>query len=318
MTLTRRQFAMAALAAPAAAALPIKLHADGHAAAAAPALFDAPLGAYRITALLDGMAPLQRAMFNSPDPAEIDAVLAGAGIGPDALPAPVNAFLLSSADRTILIDAGMGAIEMMGPGFGRMTAGLAAAGVSADDIDTVLVTHMHPDHIGGLLGEGGAPAFANAEIVIAEAEAGFWTDDGIASQAPAEAQGLFQMAKGIVGSYGDQVTLVGDGAEVAPSVTLHLSPGHTPGHSTLRIDGGERQLLMVADTIHNAVLHTALPDITFGFDTDSALAGQSRRKVFDMVSADKMLIAGTHLPFPGFGRILKADDSYSYLPASWL
>ncbi|MEL7117245.1 MAG: MBL fold metallo-hydrolase [Pseudomonadota bacterium] len=321
MPLTRRAFARTALAAPLAAplaaTLPTAAKAGGHAATAGAALYDAPLGSYRITAILDGIAQLGRPFFFGADEAEIDAALADIGVGPDLLPGPVNAYLLQSDDRTILIDAGMGEIEILGPGFGRLGAGLAAMGVAPGDIDTVIITHLHVDHIGGML-MGGAPVFPNAEIVVAEADVAFWTDPGIAAQAPEEAQGLFQLAMGIMAAYGDAVTQVGDGAEVAPGLTLELSPGHTPGHSVIRIDGGDQQLLMIADTVHSADLHLLLPDTGFGFDTDPAQAAASRRRLFDMAAADKMLIAGSHVHFPGFGRILPAGDAYRFAPATWV
>ena len=160
--------------------------------------------------------------------------------------------------------------------------------------------------------------FANAELVISETEVGFWGDAGMMAQAPAEAQGLFQFAQTVFSAYADRTRMVGDGAEVAPGMTLHLAPGHTPGHSVLAIDGGDRQLMMVADAVHNSVLHLALPDIGFGFDIDSGIAAASRRALFDQVSADNMLVAGSHLPFPGFGRIVTSGDAYAYVPTHWM
>lgn len=300
-------FAAALVAGPAAAA--------GHSATAGAALYGAPLGRYRITALLDGIAPLGRGFFFGSD--DIDPLLEQTGLGPDVLPAPVSAFLLQSEDRTILIDAGMGEQELLGPGFGGVAPGLAAAGVAAGDVDTIVVTHAHPDHIGGMISNGEA-VFPNAEVILSDVEAGFWTDAGIQAQAPEDAQGLFQLAQTVLGAYGDRVTGVADGAEVLPGVTMMLSPGHTPGHAVLRIDGGDRQLMMIADTLHSADVHTALPDVGFGFDSDPAQAAASRRRIFDMVAADKMLIAGSHVHFPGFGRILTEGDAYRYLPATWL
>lgn len=319
--LTRRAFGQTALAAPvlalSSASLTSDARAAGHGARPTPGVVEAPLGSYRITALLDGMAPLGRPFFFGPDEAAIDAALAAAGVGPDLLPAPVTAYLLRSAERTILIDAGMGEVELLGPGFGQVSAALAAAGVAPDDVDTVILTHAHPDHLGGLVA-GGAPVFANAELVMAEAEAAFWLDAGMMAQAPEDAQGLFQLAQTVVGAYGDRVTQVADGVDVAPGVTLAISPGHTPGHSVLRIDGGDRELMMIADTIHSADLHTAMPDVGFGFDVDTALAAQSRRRLFDQASSDGTLIAGSHVHFPGFGRILRDGDAYRYAPASWM
>ncbi|MEM1101705.1 MAG: MBL fold metallo-hydrolase [Pseudomonadota bacterium] len=316
MTLTRRQFGTLAAATPLAGFVHVaSANAAGHAAPAQPALYDMPLGSYRITALLDGVAPLGRGFFFGDD-AAIDAAAAAAGLG-DLLPAPVNAYLLQSDDRTILIDAGMGALDVLGPGFGRMGAALAAMGLGEADIDTVLVTHMHPDHVGGLLGEGGA-AFSQAEVIVSEAEVAFWSDASMRAAAPAEAQGLFDLAAGVIGAYGDRLTQAADGAEVASGITLMVSPGHTMGHGLLMIDGGDAQVLMVADTLHSADVHIVLPDTGFGFDTDPALAAESRRRVFDMAAADQMLIAGSHVHFPGFGRIRAEGGAYRYAPATWL
>jgi len=318
MPLSRRNFLHTALAAPVASAIPVSSAlASNPTGDLPPALIDAPLGRYRITALLDGIAPMGRGFFFGPDAAAIDQAVADAGLGPDLLPAPVSAYLLRSEDRTILIDAGMGALDILGPGFGRLPAALAAAGVPPESIDTVIITHLHPDHIGGLL-SGEAPAFPNAELIVAEADAQFWSDASMQSAAPEEMQGLFLLAQGTVAAYGDQVTQVADGAEVAPGITLNLSPGHTPGHAVLRIDGGDQQLMMIADTVHSADLHLAMPDVGFGFDVDSALAAASRKRLFDMVAADKMLIAGSHVHFPGFGRILPSGGAFRFAPATWL
>lgn len=318
MTLSRRTFAKALVTAPlGAAVLPAAARADDRAAYPDAAVYGVPVGRYRMTAIMDGVVPLTRSFFFGPDDAEIDKVVADAGIGPQSLPAPVNAYLLQSADRTILIDAGMGGIEMMGPGFGRLQAGLATAGVASGDVDTVLVTHLHPDHIGGMLGEGGV-AFPNAEVILAEAEAKFWTDPAMLAAAPEDAKGLFQLASGVVAAYGDAVTLVADGAEVAPGITLKVSPGHTPGHAVLHIDGGDRQLMMLTDTVHVSDLHLAMPHVGFGFDVDTALAGESRVRRLEEVVADGTLVAGSHIHFPGFGRVLREGDAYRFAPATWL
>lgn len=315
MTITRRQFGTLAAATPLAGFVHVATaRADGH-SPSAPAMVDMPLGSFRITAILDGIAPLGRGFFFG-DEGAIDAVAEASGLG-EVLPAPVSAFLLQSADQTILIDAGMGGLELLGPGFGRLAAALAAAGVGEADIDAVIVTHMHPDHVGGLLGASGA-AFSNAELIVAEAEHGFWTDASMRTQAPAEAQGLFDLAGSVLSAYDGRITLASDEEEIVPGVTLIVSPGHTMGHSLLRIDGGDQALLMVADTLHSADVHTALPDTGFGFDTDPTLAAQSRRRVFDMAAADKMLIAGSHIHFPGFGRIRVDGEAYRYAPATWM
>lgn len=316
MTLSRRAFASAALAAPfaATAAAPVVAQAANPATARA-ALYSAPLGRYKITALLDGIAPLGRGVFFGSD--QIDRVMQETGLGPEALPAPISSYLLQSEDRTILIDAGMG-LEFagFGPGFGRLFPGLAALGLKPEDIDTLIITHLHVDHIGGML-HGGSAVFPNAEVIIAEQEAGFWTDPAMLAAAPEEAKGFFQLAAGTVAAYGDQITLVQDGAEIAPGVSAQLAVGHTPGHMALRIDGGDRQMLMVADLLHSADIHTAVPEAGFGFDVDAAVAVETRKRLFDQLSSDKTLIAGSHIHFPGFGRILPAGEAYRFASATW-
>lgn len=318
--LTRRSFALAGLGATAtlglqAGATPVR--ADGHATAGAPAMFDAPLGNYRITAIFDGMVPLGKNLFFGPEQAAIDAALAAAGVSGETLPAPVNAFLLQSDAHTVLIDAGLGELPMFGPGFGRLTAGLAAAGVAPGDVDLIIATHAHPDHIGGLIA-GGAAVFANAEMVISDIDHGFWSDAAMMAQAPAEAQGMFGLAQGVFAAYGDRLRPVASGTEVAPGLTLELSPGHTPGHSVVHIDGGDRQLLMVADTVLNTDLQMAMPGVMSGFDSDPALAATSRAQIFDRAAADGVLIAATHVHFPGFGRFMVDGDAYRFVPASWM
>lgn len=318
MLLNRRNFAQAAVAAPLALSVSPTPSLAETASASPSAVFGASLGAYQISAILDGIGPLTSQLFRADTPESLAGTIAASGVGPEQLPAPVTAFLLQSADRTILIDAGLGELELLGPGLGRLEAGLAAIDVTAETVDTVLVTHMHPDHIGGLT-KGGQPVFPNAEIIVAEAEAAFWTDPAMMAAAPQEIQGMFQIAQGLTAVYGDNVTRVSDNTEVAPGITLSLLPGHTPGHSALRIDGGDRQLLMVADAVLNADLQTADPTISAVFDIDPDQARQSRIAMFDQVAADNMLIAGSHIHFPGFGRIVRQSDAgFRFAPATWL
>lgn len=317
-TVTRRAFTISALSAPALISGAPQVMAQSTTMPAQPAsVFGANIGAYRVTAVLDGTLPMTTSWFPSEAPDQIAAALAQSGITGESIPAPVNAFLLQSDSKIILVDAGLGGLDMMGPGFGQVSAGLAALGVSPEGIDTLVMTHAHPDHIGGMIGANGA-AFPNAELVLTGVEHGFWTNDGIMAQAPEGAQGAFQLARAVFGAYADRMVLVEDGAEIAPGVTIEIVPGHTMGHAVLHIDGGDRQLIMMTDAVHNIDLQVALPEQGTMFDTDPALAAQSRIRLFDRVSSDNVLIAGCHIHFPSFGRILRANNAYRYVPATLL
>ncbi|MEM9603022.1 MAG: MBL fold metallo-hydrolase [Pseudomonadota bacterium] len=314
--ITRRQFGITTLLGATGLLSPAALAAASTARpAVTPALVDLPLGRYTLTALLDGIFYMPSHLYSGDDPAAIAALARKTAGGPDAFPFPVTAYLLQSAERTILIDAGFGDLEAFGPGFGRARTALAATGVTPEDVDTVIVTHLHPDHIPGLLA-GQAPAFPNAELIIYETEVQHWTDDSRMGHAPEPMRLWFRLANEVLGAYGDQVTRVQDGFEAAPGVRLESSPGHTPGHSLVHIDGGEHELLMLADTVSHIDLATALPRTRFAFETDTVQAVESRLRVFDKVAADQVLIAGSHIHFPGFGRIVRDGGAYRYTPVT--
>jgi glyoxylase-like metal-dependent hydrolase (beta-lactamase superfamily II) len=280
-----------------------------------PGIYRRKLGDLEITAILDGYVPLGAKSFGNTDPATVGQLLAAASLD-ESLPTSVNAFVVNSKDRTYLVDSGSGAWNGMGNTMGRAEANLRAAGIEPAQIDAVILTHAHPDHHEGLLTAQKTARFPNAELIIHEAEHAFWHDDGILSQAPAEAKPFFASARGALAPYAARTRKVKAG-EVAPGLTFEHSPGHTPGHSILRLSSGNQQLLLVGDCIHNVVLQTAQPEITFVFDADGKQAAASRRRVLDMAAADRLVISGAHIPFPGFGRIDKDGNGYRFSTAEW-
>jgi len=136
------------------------------------------------------------------------------------------------------------------------------------------------------------------------------------AQAPAEAQGGFQLAQAVFAAYADRLKLVEDGAQIAPGVRMEIAPGHTMGHALLHVDGGDTQLLMLSDTVHSVDLQTALPQQGTMFDTDPALGAETRARLFDRVATDNLLTAGCHVHFPSFGRFVRAGEAYRYVAAS--
>lgn len=280
-----------------------------------PGIYRRKLGDIEITAILDGYVPLNAQAFLAGDPAQVRQLLAAAGQS-ENLPTSVNAFVVNTKDRTYLLDTGTGANTAFGPTMGRLEANLKAAGIEPAQIDAVILTHAHPDHHEGLLTAEKTARFANAELILHEAEYAFWHDDGILSQAPAEAKPFFASARAALAPYTARTRKVKAG-EVAPGIALEHAPGHTPGHSILRLASGNEQLLLVGDCIHNVTLQTAQPEITFVFDVDGKQAAASRRRVLDMAAADKLVLSGAHLPFPGFGRVAKDGSAYRFSPAEW-
>jgi len=278
-------------------------------------LFSTKFGAYQIHAIMDGIIPMRRSLFSGDDQ-KIKEVLNNSGQSAEIIPSPISAFLFKSEKKTILIDAGLG----NKPGFGNLTTGLLATHTRPEDIDTLIITHAHPDHIGGITDAKGKAIYPNAELIIAEEEVKFWTDPAVLAAIPEKRRGAFHIAKNAITTYGDQVTQIAsgkNGKEITPGITMKLAAGHTPGHSILHIDGDDgKELLMIADTLHNTELHCSIPDIKFVFDVDPTQAALTRRKIFDQLTIDKSLALCSHAHFPGLGRILKHKDVYRYSAAS--
>lgn len=245
----------------------------------------------------DGSAKLLRQAFRAPEPRS-----------------SVNTFLLQGAGSTILIDTG--AADSMGPTLGRLQANLAAAGLRPDDVDTVLITHLHPDHFGGLTSPDGVVAFPNAELVVAKLEADFWLDTAVAAAAPDDMKPRFAAAQAAVAPYRSRMRLFA-GTDVTPGVQAHPLPGHTPGHTGYLVGSGHAQLLIWGDVFHVPDVQARRPEVGVVFDVDPAAAVASRRRVLDMAAQERLLVAGMHMHFPAFSHIAKLRDGYAVVPVAW-
>jgi glyoxylase-like metal-dependent hydrolase (beta-lactamase superfamily II) len=227
----------------------------------------------------------------------------------------VNAFTVNTGSKLYLIDAGGPAAFI--PSLGRFSAGLAAAGIAPEQVDQVLLTHLHVDHIAGLTDTNGQAVFPNAGLTMLAEEHAFWTAPGFLENGPEPLKPLIAAAQAAVAAYADRLTLLSGEAEAAPGITTLPIPGHTPGMTGYRITSGDRQLLMWGDTVHIPALQFAHPDWHVAFDTDGPTAVTSRAKVLDMVTADRIPVLGSHLPFPGHGHVLKSGSAYAYEAAFW-
>src|ERR1700743_2416639 len=229
----------------------------------------------------------------------------------------VNAFLIHSGGRLAIGDTGSG--NYLLPTAGRVHRNVAAAGTDPKSIDTVLLTHMHPDHSAGLTDiSTGQLLFPNAELAMHENELPHWFDDSAMVKADDRSKKLFfQAGREQVAPYKNRTRLFKQG-EVFPGVTAVPSHGHTPGHTAYLVASGNDQLMIWGDTVHVPEVHTAITEAGMGFDTDLAQAAASRKRMFDRVSADGVLIAGMHLHFPAFARLAKHGDGYQLYPEAWV
>lgn len=228
----------------------------------------------------------------------------------------VNGFIVRSKGRVCLIETGSG--DYLQPTAGKLMANVVAAGVDPKEIDTILLTHMHPDHSAGLSDmTDNSRYFPNAELVAHEDERKHWLDDGAMSQADDRARRLyFQATREQIAPYAKQTRLFRDG-EVFPGVTALPAPGHTPGHTCYMVESAGETLLIWGDIVHVPEIQTARPEVAIAFDTDMERAIASRRRIFDMAATDGLLVAGMHLHFPAFSHLLRAGDGYRLLPEPW-
>ncbi|MCV6595809.1 MAG: MBL fold metallo-hydrolase [Mangrovicoccus sp.] len=312
----RRDFLKLAPAAGAAAtALPLAqaARADGHAHAAALAAAQRfAVGDITLTAISDGGFGITADALNGITTDEAAAIMESQFIDPATFRAGVNAFLIETGDRKILVDCGTGGL--FGPDVNSFAANLAATGIGPDQIDAVLVTHLHPDHIGGMLDDNGA-VFPNAELVVHETDRSFWGDESNFTAAPEQLQFFAARARATLEAYGDRIVTFSGEDDVAPGVSAMPLPGHTPGHSGYMLSSGDDSLLIWADIVHVAPVQLARPEVTISFDIDPDQAAKSRAAILDRVAADRTLVAGSHIIFPGLAHIAKAETGYRAVPA---
>ncbi len=267
-----------------------------------------------VTALNDGQFDADLAWVTGLPAAEAEAMLRDSfRIVPPRI--TVSCFLVRMGGRTILVDAGGGGA--MGHMLGAAKQRLTALGVTPASIDTLLITHAHVDHVNGLLDAAGGALFPNAELVINEAETGFWLHKDVQAKAPEAAQAYFGIARRALAPYAARTRLVRDGAEVLPGVTAVHLPGHTPGHTGFRIASGDATLLIWGDVGHLPGLQFGQPVAGMAFDIDGEQGRATRARALDMVATDRVLLAGMHLDFPAFGHVRRAGTGYAFEPMVW-
>ena len=298
--ISRRSLLAAGAALPLTASLAGTAPAGGHAAPPNTNKHSFAVGDFQVSTMLAGTRAVEnpQGIFGMNVSAEEFADVSAQNF----LPTEVAQFfftptVINTGSEVVLFDAGPSAA-------GTLPA-LEAAGLSAEDVDTVVITHMHGDHIGGLITEDGAETYANARYITAEAEFDFW--------AGAENDNFNAKVRPLA----EKMTFIGDGGTVVSGITGMLAAGHTPGHMVYMIESGGEQLLLMADLANHYVWSLAYPDWEVRFDRDKEAAAATRRKVLGMAAADKMPIIGYHMPFPAVGYVDTRGDGFHYVPATY-
>ncbi len=244
---------------------------------------------------------------------ETKAALTKAGLSPEFVPIEFAQTVLKTGDRTLLIDAGTGG--QLAPTAGMTMKHMAAAGIDAGSIDTILISHFHPDHIFGLMAkETNEQVFPNAEIIVPETEYKFWTDPALIDKLPERRKGLAKRIQATFPTW-KNIRQIGDDVEVAPGVRSVSAFGHTPGHTVFHVASGDDQLVVAGDIANVPALFVANPTWEAVFDADPKMATEARLKLFDRAIADKAIVAGYHFGFPNAGTIAKDGKGYVFQPA---
>ena len=297
------------------------------AATAAPAFAGAPmlgplrpmvnrvkLGAFEITTILDGAMAREglHPIFGANASAEdVSALAVENGLPGNEAEFTFVPTLVNTGRELVLFDTGAGSGDR--PARGNFGLNLEAAGYKAEDVDIVVLTHNHPDHIGGVI-ENGAPVFPNARYVTAQKEYDFWSSEDRLGT-PAERMYNFTRAK--VTPVAEKTSFIQPGDAVVGGIEAVGAFGHTPGMLAFHIESEGKRLMLISDTANHYVLSMRRPDWHFGFDVDKEGAVASRKKILGMIAADQIPFTGYHLPFPALGYLEAAGDGFAYTPASY-
>lgn len=226
-----------------------------------------------------------------------------------------NHLLIETGEAKVLVDVGSG--NRWFDTTGRLVENLDAAGVGIEEITHVVITHAHPDHIWGIRDDFDEPLFPEAEYIIGEAEHDYWLQDGLVDRVSPEEQQFVAGAVNSINADGVEWTLAGEGHEVVPGVSLVSTPGHTPGHMSVRLDSGDKSLLALGDAMSHAWTNFAHPEWFNGRDSDGPQTVETRLRLLDMAASERVALLGYHFPFPGVGHVMRDGEAYRFVPALW-
>ena len=270
------------------------------------------IGAAEISIITDGATESSADMFPGTERSHIDEVLKSAGGA--ALETNFNALVIRSGGKLILADAGPR--DLFGEACGHLHEGLAELGLRPDDFDMLIATHLHPDHIAGMITPEGAPVFPKATLHISEADRAFWTEATNFAGALSGIADWGKLAESVLEAFSDRLHILPEGGEVAPGLTTIALAGHTPGHVGWRLDSGGQSLIHVGDIVHVPALQITDPEIGISFDIDMDAARETRKALLDQIASDGTLFTGGHMLNPAFNKLERHGKGYRLHPGT--
>jgi glyoxylase-like metal-dependent hydrolase (beta-lactamase superfamily II) len=272
------------------------------------------MGDAEVTVVSDGPLPLgdPSGTFSGVPKEEVKKMLSDNFLSPDNVVLEQNSPIVNTGDKLILFDTGMGTSKLFGPTTGRQQKSMMEAGIKPEDIDAVVLSHAHIDHIGGIVDANDKPLFPNAQYYIAQSDLDYWTDEG---KMGSPLKDFIVHARKNLLPVRDRLVFFRDGQEFLPGVQAISAPGHTVGHSIFMVSSAGKSFAFLGDLSHHAVLLLEKPRMEFSYDTDPKQAAESRVRLLDMLAANKIPVMSYHFAWPGYGHVAKAGDGFRYYPA---
>jgi glyoxylase-like metal-dependent hydrolase (beta-lactamase superfamily II) len=271
------------------------------------------LGNAEVTVISDGPLSLgdPKGTFTGVPEDEMRKMLSDNFLSPTSIVLEQNSPIVNTGDKLVLFDTGLGSTKGFGPTTGRQQKSMKEAGIKPEDIDAVVFSHAHPDHVGGVVGDDGKPLFPNAQYYMAQSDLEFWTDEG-KNNGPLK--DFIAIARKNLLPVRDRIVFYKDGQEFLPGIQAMSAPGHTVGHTIFMITSDGKSLAYLADLTHHPILLLEKPRMEFSYDTDPKQAANSRVKMLEMLAANKIAVMAYHYPWPGVGHVVKNGEGFHYVP----
>jgi glyoxylase-like metal-dependent hydrolase (beta-lactamase superfamily II) len=270
------------------------------------------IGSAEVSVVSDGPLPLgdPSGTFIGVPKAEVRKMLTDNFLNPTNVVLEQNIPIVNFGDRLVLFDTGMGTSKLFGPTTGRLQKSIAESGINPADIDAVVCSHAHIDHIGGIVDASDRPLFPNAQIYISQADLDFWTDE---TKLGSPLKDFIIHARKNLLPVRDRIVFFKDGQEFLPGVTAMAAPGHTFGHHMFMIQSDGKSFAFLGDLTHHAILLMERPRMEFSYDSDPKMAADTRVKMLEMLAANKIAVMSYHFAWPGYGHVVKAGEGFRYI-----